>query len=192
MIRIDKNIRALIFDCDGTLVDSMPLHYESWRETFEAFGREYPHTFVDERKGMPINKVVEEYNREFNTSIDPEKFVTEYEIRTLVKLQKVKPIKIVTQIVYQYNGILPMAVCSGSNRKSVETSLKAIGIYNYFDEIITADDHFKAKPAPDIFLEAAKRLNVEPQFCQVFEDSDFGILAAQNAGMVATDIRKYL
>lgn len=192
MIRIGKNIQALIFDCDGTLVDSMPLHYESWRETFEAFGREYPHTFVDERKGMPINKVVEEYNREFNTSIDPEKFITEYELRTLVKLQKVKPIKIVTQIVYQYKGILPMAVCSGSNRKSVETSLKAIGIYNYFDVIITADDHFKAKPAPDIFLEAAKRLNVEPQFCQVFEDSDFGILAARNAGMVATDIRKYL
>ena len=192
MISIDKNIRALIFDCDGTLVDSMPLHFETWRETFEAYGHKYPHTFVDERKGMPIKKVIEEYNLEYNAAIDPEKFAGEYELRTIVKLQNVKPIKTVTQIVYQHNGILPMAVCSGSKKESVETSLKAIGVYTYFKEIITADDNLRAKPAPDIFLEAAKRLNIEPQFCQVFEDSDLGIKAALAAGMVATDIRKYL
>ena len=192
MISIDKNIRALLFDCDGTLVDSMPLHFETWRETFEAFGKEYPHTFVDERKGMPIKKVIEEYNLEHNAAIDPEKFASEYELRTIVKLKNVKPIKIVTQIVYQHKGLLPMAVCSGSKKESVETSLKAIGVYDYFKEIITADDNLRAKPAPDIFLEAAKRLNVEPQFCQVFEDSDLGIKAAMDAGMVATDIRKHL
>ncbi len=192
MISIDKNIRALLFDCDGTLVDSMPLHFETWRETFEAFGKEYPHTFVDERKGMPIKKVIEEYNLEHNAAIDAEKFASEYELRTIVKLKNVKPIKIVTQIVYQHKGLLPMAVCSGSKKESVETSLKAIGVYDYFKEIITADDNLRAKPAPDIFLEAAKRLNVEPQFCQVFEDSDLGIKAAMDAGMVATDIRKHL
>ena len=191
MIKIDKNIRALIFDCDGTLVDSMPMHFESWRETFEAHGKEYPHTFVDKRKGMTINKVIEGYNLEFNDTINPEKFVTEFESRAIIKLQNVKPIDIVVEIVYQYKDILPMAVCSGSNKESVETSLKAIGVDTYFKEIITADDKLKAKPAPDMFLEAAKRLNVKAEFCQVFEDSDLGIKAAQNAGMVATDIRNF-
>lgn len=192
MINIPKNTQALIFDCDGTLVDSMPLHFESWRENFEAYGKEYPHNFIDKRKGMPIKKVIEDYNLEFNSSINPEKFAEEHELRSIVKLQNVKPINITVQIVYKYKDILPMVVCSGSNKESVETSLKAIGVINYFKEIITADDNMKPKPAPDIFLEAAKRLNVEPQFCQVFEDSDLGIKAAQAAGMLATDIRKYL
>jgi HAD superfamily hydrolase (TIGR01509 family) len=92
----------------------------------------------------------------------------------------------------KYNGILPMAICSGSMRESVNISIQAIGLAGVFKVILTSDDQFKPKPAPDMFLEAAKRLNINPRYCQVFEDGDLGIQAAKNAGMVATDIRKYI
>jgi beta-phosphoglucomutase-like phosphatase (HAD superfamily) len=192
MIKIVDNIKALIFDCDGTLVDSMPLHFKAWQETYEALGRIYPHEFVDERKGMPIHEVVNQYNSLYKDNIDVQEFVKEREQRVKVKLLDVKAIVPVIDIVNKYKCILPMAVCSGSIRESVDTSIQAIGLTGVFKVILTADDQLKPKPAPDMFLEASKRLNIHPGYCQVFEDSDLGIEAAENAGMVATDIRKYI
>ncbi len=192
MITIEKNIKALIFDCDGTLVDSMPLHFEAWRETFESHGREYPHDFIDSHKGLPVDEVLRQYNVHSGDSLDVEKFIKEREERALERLHKVKAVDVVYDVVQRYRGILPMAVCSGSGRKSVMISLRAIGAADVFDEIITADDNFAPKPVPDMFLEAARRLKVNPQDCQVFEDGDAGLKAALSAGMTATDIRKYL
>ena len=186
------DIKALIFDCDGTLVDSMPLHFKAWQETYEALGREYPHDFVDERKGMPIHEVVNQYNAVYNDNIDVQEFVNERERRVKVRLPSVKAIAPVVDVANKYTGILPMAICSGSMRESVNISIQAIGLAGVFKVILTSDDQFKPKPAPDMFLEAAKRLNINPRFCQVFEDGDLGIQAAENAGMVATDIRKYI
>jgi beta-phosphoglucomutase-like phosphatase (HAD superfamily) len=192
MIKITDDIKALIFDCDGTLVDSMPLHFKAWQETYEALGREYPHDFVDERKGMPIHEVVNQYNAVYNDNIDVQEFVNERERRVKVRLPNVKAIAPVVDVANKYNGILPMAICSGSMRESVNISIQAIGLAGVFKVILTSDDQFKPKPAPDMFLEAAKRLNINPRYCQVFEDGDLGIQAAKNAGMVATDIRKYI
>ncbi len=192
MIKIADNIKALIFDCDGTLVDSMPLHFKAWQETYEALGRVYPHDFVDERKGMPIHEVVNQYNTTYNDNIDVQEFVKERERRVKVRLLNVKAIAPVVEVVNKYKEILPMAVCSGSIRESVNISIKSIGLEGVFKVILTSDDQFKPKPAPDMFLEASRRLNIDPRYCQVFEDGDLGIQAAENAGMVATDIRKYI
>ncbi|MCK5853017.1 HAD family phosphatase [bacterium] len=192
MIKIEKNIKALIFDCDGTLVDSMPLQFEAWRETFELFGYVYPHEFIDSRKGMSIAEVLRQYNDENNYTIDMDKFIKIREEKAIERLYTVKPIKPVTDIVHRYNGVLPMAICSGSGIKSVMVSLKTIGLTEQFNEVITADDNLPPKPAADIFLEAARRLNVHPSQCQVFEDGDSGIEAAIKAGMTVTDIRNHL
>lgn len=192
MIKITDDIKALIFDCDGTLVDSMPLHFKAWQETYEAFGRVYPHDFVDERKGMPIHEVVNQYNTKYNDNIDVQEFVKERERRVKVRLLNVKAIAPVVEVVNKYKEILPMAVCSGSIRESVNISIKSIGLEGVFKVILTSDDQFKPKPAPDMFLEASRRLNIDPCYCQVFEDGDLGIQAAENAGMVATDIRNYI
>ena len=85
-----------------------------------------------------------------------------------------------------------MAVASGGNRTNVDTSLESIGINELFDTVVTANDKVKPKPFPDIFLEAAKRIGVEPENCLVFEDGDMGIEAAQKAGMPVIDVRKYI
>ncbi len=192
MIKIYDYIKALIFDCDGTLVDSMPLHFKAWQETYEALGRKYPHEFVDERKGMPIHEVVKQYNTAHNDNINVQEFVKDRERRVKIRLVSVEPIAPVIDVVKKYKGILPMAVCSGSVRESVDISIKAIGLEAFFKVVLTSDDQLKPKPAPDMFLEAARRLDVEPAECQVFEDGDLGIEAAINAGMIATDIRKYI
>ena len=192
MIKVEKNIKALIFDCDGTLVDSMPLHFETWRETFEEYGREYPHTFIDDRKGMPVTEVLRQYNKHHNDDLPVDEFIKRREEKALERLHNVKPVDVVVDVARRYHGVLPLAVCSGSVLKSVMISLKAIGLEDYFDEIITADDKFPPKPAPDMFLEAARRLNVKPDECQVFEDGDTGVQAALSAGMAVTDIRKHL
>ena len=192
MIKISDEIKALIFDCDGTLVDSMPLHFKAWQETFEALERDYPHEFVDERKGMPIHEVVKQYNTVYNDNINIQEFVVDRERRVKVRLSNVTAIAPVMDVVNKYKGILPLAVCSGSMRESVDISIQAIGLRGTFKVILTSDDQLKPKPAPDMFLEASKRLNIHTRYCQVFEDSDLGIQAAENAGMVATDIRKYI
>jgi beta-phosphoglucomutase-like phosphatase (HAD superfamily) len=100
-----------------------------------------------------------------------------------------QPISYVVDVARAYHGILPMAVASGGIREIVDLELDAIGIKNFFEEILTADDDIKPKPAPDLFLEAARRLGIAPEYCQVFEDGDLGLEAARIAGMLPTDIR---
>ncbi len=192
MIKVAQNIKGLIFDCDGTLVDSMPLHFEAWRKTFELFGREYPHEFVDKRKGMPIDEVIREYNLTFKDNINPEEFARLREQKAVERLDTVKAIKPVVEIVHRFHNVLPMAVCSGSVKEGVYASLKAVGLLEYFKVILTANDCLKPKPAPDIFLKAAQLMEIEAKYCQVFEDSDLGLIAAKTAGMHVTDIRKYI
>jgi len=192
MIKVLENIKALIFDCDGTLVDSMPLHFEAWEETFSAYRRSYPHDFIDGHKGMTVVEVIRQYNKVYNDDIDAEQFAAEKEKRVKEKLLHVKPIIPVAEVINMYKGILPMAVCSGSPLEGVNISIKAIGFENIFEFIITADDNLRSKPAPDMFLEASRRLNISPPSCQVFEDGDLGIQAAKNAGMLVTDIRTYI
>ncbi|MEZ4703063.1 MAG: HAD family phosphatase [Rhodothermales bacterium] len=192
MILVPEHIRGLIFDCDGTLVDSMPLHWECWHETFAAFGATCPHEFLDELKGVPTDGIISRYNARFGTTIDVWQFTEAKEERAREKLLTVKPIPVVTDVVERYRGKLPMAVASGGPNATVTLSLRVIGLLDRFQTVVTADDPVKPKPSPDIFLEAARRLGVAPEQCQVFEDGDLGIQAALEAGMIATDIREYL
>ena len=101
-----------------------------------------------------------------------------------------RPIQSVVDVALRYAGILPLAVASGSTRRNVDLELEAIGIPHLFTIILTADDDVRPKPAPDIFLEAARRMAVPAQFCQVFEDGDHGLEGARRAGMLATDVRQ--
>ena len=185
-------MRGLIFDCDGTLVDSMPLHMQAWKETFSKFKTYYDEEFLFSLKGMKEKEIVSIYNEKFGTTLDPA--ITVHAKQTLMKerLHLVKPINLVVDIAKQFYKKLPLAVASGSARDIVTEELKIVGILGLFDAVVTADDVIKPKPEPDIFLEAAKRINVEPGFCQVFEDGDPGLLAAEKASMIAIDVRPFL
>jgi len=191
MIKIDENIKGLIFDCDGTLVDSMPQHWEAWQETFKEYEMECPTSWLERHAGVPIKETLKIYLEEYKVEkqVDVDEFVARKHIKSLEKLQNVQPIQEVVDVVYKYHGKLAMSVASGGSKKNVMTSLNAIGIAKYFDIVITADDPIPGKPNPDIFLYAAYKMKVKPGNCLVFEDGAMGIVAAQRAGMKYFDVR---
>ena len=133
-----------------------------------------------------------EYCRQNSFDADVEKVIEEKNNIYRIGLKNVGPLIPVVEIAFENKGILPMAVVSGERKINVHESLKNIGIIDLFPVIITSDDPFKPKPAPDKFLEAARLLNIKPEFCQVFEDGDSGIEAAIKANMIITDVRPYL
>lgn len=180
---------GLVFDCDGTLVDSMPLHTLLWDECLAPFGVTLPRGFIDLHAGKPTDIIVEIINAEHGVTIDGAEFLDLKESRFRSRLSEVGPIEPVVETARRYRGVLPMAVVSGGCRENVVESLKAIGALDWFDVILTADDPIAPKPAPDLFLAAAERIGVAPTKCHAFEDADAGIQAARAAGMTVTDVR---
>jgi HAD superfamily hydrolase (TIGR01509 family) len=192
MIKIPLNIKGLIFDCDGTLVDTMPLHMDAWKTAFEMNGREFPHDFIDSLKGTPLPQIVQMYNKEFNDNIDYRKVAKDKSDITHETIKQAKPIKPVVDVALKNKDLMPMSVASGGSEYNVHTSLSVVGILDLFSPILTSKEDIPGKPNPDIFLECAKRMNVAPEDCLVFEDGDFGLEAAKRAGMQSIDIRKYI
>ncbi len=191
-ILVDPKAKALIFDCDGTLVDSMPLHMKAWEEAVTNSGLRFDYDFFFSRKGIPSRQIMSEYCKQNSSDVDVEKVIDEKNNIYRRGLKTVGPLEPVVAVVQEFKDKMPMAVVSGERKINVHESLTNIGIIDLFPIIITADDPFKPKPAPDKFLEAARLLNVKPEFCQVFEDGDSGIEAATKANMIITDVRPYL
>lgn len=192
MIKIPENIKGLIFDCDGTLVDTMPLHLIAWRKAFELNNRDFPEVFIDSLKGASGREIIKIYNEKFNDDLDAEKVLSDKAIFTNEVIKNAKEIKPIADIARKYKDLLPMSIASGGSKYNVETSLTAAGIRNLFEIVLTSQDDIKPKPNPDIFIEAAKRMNVNPNDCLVFEDGDFGLEAAERAGMFSIDVRLYI
>jgi HAD superfamily hydrolase (TIGR01509 family) len=192
LIPVAPGIKGLIFDCDGTLADTMPIHIAAWCDSFAARGVTCPEDFIQSVTGMPAEKIVAVFNQRYHHHIDALAFAAEKNRRARERLSEATPIDPVVDIVRRCRGILPMAVASGGTRDNVLLTLDVLGLADCFEAIITADDPVKPKPDPDIFLEAARRMQVEPIHCQVFEDGDAGLKAARMAGMVATDIRPFV
>ncbi len=191
MLKVEPHIRGLIFDCDGTLADTLAVHYQAWMDTFADYGVVCPADFLVQFNGVPTAKIVAYFNQTFGYELDTERFAVIKEQRVQKYLPSVKPIQAIYEVAVHYKGKLPMAVASGSPRMNVELTLTAIGLGDHFHAIVTADDPVAPKPAPDIFLEAARRINIEPTLCQVFEDADHGLEGARRAGMVALDVRPF-
>jgi HAD superfamily hydrolase (TIGR01509 family) len=188
-IEVPDFIEGLIFDCDGTLVDSMPFHMKAWEHVIISNGGTWDFDFFNSKKGMPEEAIVGLYNAQFSTRLDPVETVKEKHQFFRAHALEFKPIPYVLDVVHRYHGTLPMAVVSGGVREIVCLELEALHIEDRFLAILTADDDIKPKPAPDIFLEAAKRIGIAPEHCQAFEDGDLGLVAARLAGMLATDVR---
>jgi len=192
LIPVPEHIRGLIFDCDGTLVDSMSLHMKAWEMAVRLFGAKFDPEFFFSKKGMRDTDIVAKFNLHFGKLFNSVDVVRAKDNYFLQHVDGVMPLHLVVDFVRRYHKVLPMAVASGGSREIVERELQVIGIVNFFDVILTADDPFKPKPFPDIFLEAARKIGVQPSLCQVFEDGDLGLQAAENAGMLATDIRRFM
>jgi beta-phosphoglucomutase family hydrolase len=182
-------IQALIFDCDGTLTDSMPLHFVAWRQTMRQFGIEFTEDRFYELGGIPSDKIIQMLADESQLPLDVVAVTQEKEQVFLDSLHLLEEIAAITSIVRANKGKLPMAVASGGFRDIVAKQIAHIGLEGWFDTMVTAEDTTRHKPEPDVFLEAARRLGVAPANCLVYEDADLGIEAARRAGMQWVDVR---
>lgn len=192
IIPLEPGVSGLIFDCDGTLADSMPRHRQAWVETLEAHGAGFPEDLFYRLGGVSAPRIVEMLNDLYGLAMDPLAVAAEKEERAWELLRDVEPIAIVVDTARAYRGRLKLSVASGGTRANVNETLRTLQIVDWFDAVVTHEDVVHPKPAPDTFLEAAYRMGVPPERCQVFEDSEIGLEAAQRAGMIGTDIRKWL
>jgi len=192
MVPVFKGMKGLIFDCDGTLADTMTIHTDSWQETMKRFGYDCPLDFLQPLRGMPAEEIVMRFNRKFGTNFDIKAISDAKNRLSYERLKNVKPIMPVARIAQDFHGKLPMSVVSGGTAKNVLRTLRAIGMADFFEAVITADDGLRPKPDPQMFMEAARRMAVPPELCEVFEDGDPGLQAAQVAGMPFVDVRPYV
>jgi HAD superfamily hydrolase (TIGR01509 family) len=182
------DFHAYLFDCDGTIADSMPLHYNAWKQALAEWNCIYPEDLFYAWGGKPVRKIIADLNAMHGLAMPVDILSARKEALYLVQLPQLKAIPpVLEQVLAQY-GKLPLAVVSGSRRDSVVGSLTALGILDKFDTLVCAEDYVHGKPAPDAFLLGAKRLNVEPSKCLVFEDTDLGIQAATAAGMLSVRV----
>ena len=181
---------AVIFDCDGTLVDSMPAHFDAWCEALASYGAGgiFKEDVFFAMGGRPTKDIVVDLNTEYDLRLDPSAIALAKREAFLGKLGKVEFIDEVADFARSLRGIMPIAVASGGSRYVVEKTLKLLDCSAWFDEVVTADDVANGKPSPDIFLHAAKLLGVAPEKCLVIEDAPPGVLAAQAAGMAVVTI----
>jgi beta-phosphoglucomutase family hydrolase len=191
MFPIPSSTRGLIFDCDGTLADTMPLHLRCWQRAMRELGGDLTADEFWAFAGVPTRTIIERLNQRHGFAIDPVRGGALKEHYYVELVHQVRPIAEVVQVVETYRGRLPMAVATGGEREIVSRTLRTISLLDAFDTIVSADDVERGKPAPDIFLEAARRLKVEPEDCVVFEDADAGVTAALAAGMTAIDVREF-
>jgi len=184
MIKIPEgDFAAYIFDCDGTLGDTMPLHYTAWCAALKGQDFDFPEALFYELGGVPTERIVEILNERHGSHM-PVKETARYKEELYLKgIERIGPIEPVVEIVNKVHGRLPIAVASGGHRAIVTRTLTCLGIADKFDAIICAEDYRLGKPHPDPFLKAAERLGVPPEKCLVFEDTNTGIEAARAAGM---------
>lgn len=180
---------ALIFDCDGTLADTMPLHWQAWKVIQDRHRFQFPEDRFYSLGGVPSRDILSLLKSEQQLDLNPIAVALEKEETYLQKLAEVTPMQRVVDIAHAHQGRLPMAVASGGTRKVIELVLQHLGIRDLFQAVVTSEDVVRQKPAPDIFLEAARRLGVDPVHCRAYEDTDLGLEAIRAAGMEAVDVR---
>ena len=182
---LDRDYDGYLFDCDGTLIDSMPLHYEGWVFALGEIGVDFvfPRPLYNALSGTATHEIVRLLNERFQVDLDPESLMRhkrEYYLRSLDRLERIEP---VCEFAERIAATHPVAIVTGGHRDIVAQSLRATALLDLFPVIVTHQDVPNGKPAPDMFLLAAEALRVEPSRCLVFEDGQLGIQGAQAAGM---------
>ena len=180
---------ALIFDCDGTLADTLSVHCQTWQAAFRKFEAELPEAWYYERTGFSALKLIQAFNLSFGYTIDENMVDAERQQQFSDLIDQVQEVEAVAAIARANHGKVPMAVASNGTRAVVEPTIEAIRLRSLFHTIVTLDDVTAGKPAPDLFLLAAERMGVAPDECIVYEDSDSGLEAARRAGMRWIDVR---
>ena len=191
-MKLPAHIKGLVFDCDGTLADTMPMHWRAWQVIAKKYKLHFPMDRFYSLGGVPSRDILQMLAREQNVSLDHIEAAHEKENVYLPLMATVEPIHAVVEIARANFGKIPMAVASGGTQPIIVGVLEHLKIRHLFDAVVTSEMVKNQKPAPDIFLEAARRIGVEPQFCRGYEDTDLGMQAIRSAGMDAVDVRTLL
>ena len=182
------DFQAYLFDCDGTIVDSMPLHYIAWKTALGEWNCPFPEDLFYSWGGKPVDEIISTLNQMNGLNMPVEEVGVRKEGLYFDLLAELKAIPEVVEHIDAQYGHIPFAVVSGGRRNSVVRSLTTVGLLDRFETIVGAEDYVLSKPAPDAFLLAAERLDVAPANCLVFEDTDLGIQAATAAGMLSVRV----
>lgn len=180
--------KAYLFDCDGTIADSMPLHFKAWKKTLAEWNCEFEEELFYEWGGMPVAEIISTLNARGGLNMPVEIVARRKEELYFEFLPQLKPVPEVLEHIRTEHGRIPFGVVSGSTKESVTASLVTLDLLDRFDTMVCAGDYTKSKPDPEAFLLAAARLGVAPERCLVFEDTDMGIQAAQAAGMASVKV----
>jgi HAD superfamily hydrolase (TIGR01509 family) len=182
------SFKAYLFDCDGTIADSMPLHYIAWSKALAEWNCEFSEDLFYAWGGMPVAKIIATLNQKYGLSMPVEDVSRRKEGYYLENLSRLKAVPEVMEHIEASHGRIPLAVVSGSTRESVTASLQTLNILDRFDTLVCAGDYQRSKLDPEAFLIAAARLGIAAESCLVFEDTDMGIQAAAAAGMASVKV----
>jgi beta-phosphoglucomutase family hydrolase len=188
-MKLPAHIKGLVFDCDGTLADTMPMHWRAWQVIAAKYKLHFPEDRFYSLGGVPSRDILKMLAKEQGVTLDYIKAAHEKENEYLQFLPQVGPIHAVVEIARGNFGKIPMAVASGGTQKIICDVLEHLKIRHLFNAVVTSEMVVNQKPAPDIFLEAARLIGVEPKFCRAYEDTDLGMQAIRSAGMDAVDVR---
>ena len=184
----DGPFKAYLFDCDGTIVDSMPLHYVAWKTVLAEWGCEFDEELFYSWGGMPVAEIIAALNVRHGLTMPAEEIARRKEGMYYNILPELKAVPEVLEHIELSHGQIPFAVVSGGTRDSVVASLESLKILDKFETLVCAGDYKMSKPHPEPFLIAAERLGVAPEACLVFEDTDMGIQSATAAGMASVKV----
>jgi len=188
-LKLPKGLfKAYLFDCDGTIADSMPLHYKAWKKALGEWNCEFEEELFYAWGGMPVAEIISTLNEKHELSMPVETVARRKEALYFDLLPQLKAVPDVLEQIEAGYGKIPFAVVSGSTRESVTASLATLHLLDRFDILVCAGDYKKSKPDPEAFLTAAARLGVAPETCLVFEDTDMGIQASRAAGMASVKV----
>lgn len=185
---------GVIFDNDGTMVDSMPVHFAAYQEAVAKYGLRFPKPLFYAWAGAPASVIVATLKQEQGMpDVEVDALLAAKDEALTKLIQTVRPIEpVVTLLRYAKMKGIPVALASGGEKKDVVASLVASGVdVASFDAFVTREDVKNGKPNPETFLLAAQRIGVDPSKCVGFEDGEKGLQALRNAAMVALDVRTF-
>lgn len=181
---------GLIFDFDGTLVDTMPIHYEAYRQTLDEVGIALAPDEFYAHVGGTARETIPKFLRGRACDVPVERLhARKQEIAKRLLQTADLPTLAVAELLPVFHGTHPMAVASSGSRSGIDIVIDRLGWSRYFDVIVSGGDVAHGKPAPDIVLLAAQRLGLPATQCIVFEDTDDGVAAARAAGTAVFDVR---